>query len=57
MRWLLEIILDRGQLGGFLSGFNKEMLVKYKEHIDELHPDAKALLLTAARLPVSLWSS
>jgi hypothetical protein len=53
----LEVILERGQLGGFLRGFDKETLIKYKEHIDNLHPHAKALFMAAARVPNSLWST
>jgi len=47
----LEIILDKGQMGGSLRSFNKETLIKYAEWFDNLSDEAKTLMYDAARVP------
>jgi hypothetical protein len=51
-RKALEWILERGQLGGFLRGFNADTLEAFRKHLDGLHPQAREAFLKAARIPV-----
>ena len=52
MRRSLDWIMTRGQVGGFLHGFNEETLVKFNDHLNGLPREARELFLAAARIPI-----
>jgi len=49
----LDWILERGQLGGFLKGFNDEALTDVGKWFDALDARIRASFLRAARIPIN----
>jgi hypothetical protein len=53
MRKSLEWILNRGQVGGFLKGFNKAALIDFNNYFENLPEEARNSFLRAARITAS----
>jgi hypothetical protein len=49
----LDWILERGQLGGFLKGFNDEALIDVAKWFDALDARIRESFLRAARIPIN----
>jgi hypothetical protein len=50
MRKSLEWILNRGQVGGFLKGFNEAALIDFNNYFENLPEEARNSFLRAARI-------
>lgn len=51
MRKSLDWILNKGQVGGYLKGFNKEALIEFNECFVNLPQEIRKSFLEAARIP------